>query len=111
MNTGAVQQVEYSKTKSQPTQRAADRPVGATATALVSVALIIRFLDLPAAYGRLYRNGSILMLIAGALVVGLGLTAIEPLPLLLALSALLLAPVVYGILIWVKVFEAREMEM
>jgi len=29
MNTDAVQQVEYSKTKSQPTQRAADRPVGA----------------------------------------------------------------------------------
>jgi hypothetical protein len=29
MNSGAVQQVEYSKTKSQPTPRAADRPIGA----------------------------------------------------------------------------------
>ncbi len=28
MNIGAVQQGEYCKTKSQPTQRAADRPVG-----------------------------------------------------------------------------------
>jgi hypothetical protein len=29
----------------------------------------------------------------------------------LVLSALLLAPVVYGILIWIKVFDAREMEL
>jgi Bacterial low temperature requirement A protein (LtrA) len=85
--------------------------VGAIATALVSVALILRILDLSEAYRRLYRNGSILMLSAGALVVGLGLTPIDPLPLLLVLSALLLAPVVYGILIWIKVFDAREMEL
>jgi hypothetical protein len=85
--------------------------VGAIATALVSIALIIRGLDLSEAYRRLYRNGSILMLSAGALVVGLGLTPIDPLPLLLVLSALLLAPVVYGILIWIKVFDAREMEL
>jgi hypothetical protein len=51
------------------------------------------------------------MLSAGALVVGLGLTTIDPLPLLLALIALLLAPVVPGILIWIKVFGAREIEM
>ena len=85
--------------------------IGAIATALVSIALIIRFLDFPEAYRPLYRNGSILMLSAGALVVGLGLTTIDLLPLLLALSALLLAPVVYGILIWIKVFGAREIEM
>ena len=85
--------------------------VGGVATALVGIAAITRTLDLPEAYRGLYRNGSIVMLSAGALAVGLGLTPIDPLPLLLALSALLLAPVVYGLLIWIKVFGAREMEM
>jgi hypothetical protein len=85
--------------------------VGAIATALVGIALTMRILDIPASYRRLYRNGSILMLMAGALVVVLGMAPIDPIPLLLALCALLLAPVFYGVLIWIKVFDAREIEI
>ena len=85
--------------------------VGAVAAVLVSIAFIVWLLDIPASYRRLYWNGSILMWIAGILVVGLGLTPIDPGLLLLALCALLLAPVFYGVLVWIKVFEAREIEL
>jgi hypothetical protein len=40
-----------------------------------------------------------------------GLAPIGTIPLLLTLNVLLLAPVFYGILIWIKVFDARELEM
>jgi len=85
--------------------------VGAVTAVLVSIALIVRLLDIPASYRRLYWNGSILMWIAGILVVVFGLTPIDPGLLLLALCALLLAPVFYGVLVWIKVFEAREIEL
>jgi len=85
--------------------------VGAVTAVLVSIAFIVRLLDIPASYRRLYWNGSILMWIAGILVVVFGLTPIDPHLLLLALCALLLAPVFYGLLIWIKVFEAREIEV
>jgi hypothetical protein len=57
------------------------------------------------------RNGSILMWIAGILVVVFGMTPIDPGLLLLALCVLLVAPVFYGLLLWIKVFEAREIEV
>jgi hypothetical protein len=40
-----------------------------------------------------------------------GIAPIGTIPLLVALIALLLLPVVYGILIWIKVFDARELEI
>jgi len=40
-----------------------------------------------------------------------GITLIGTIPLLLTLIALLLVPVAYGILVWIKVFDARELEI
>jgi hypothetical protein len=49
--------------------------------------------------------------IAGILVLLSGLTPMSTIPLLFILILLLLAPVLYGILVWIKVLDARELEM
>jgi low temperature requirement protein LtrA len=84
---------------------------GAITLILVAVALIMRILDLPESYRRLYQRGSMLTLIAGIVAVALGVTPIGTIPLLLALSALLLVPVACGLVIWIKVFGASELEV
>lgn len=85
--------------------------VDAIAVALVSIALIIKSLNLPENQGRLYQTGSRVMFMAGIIVVLSGITLIGTIPLLLTLIALLLVPVAYGILVWIKVFDAREIEI
>jgi len=49
--------------------------------------------------------------ISSILVVLTSLTPIGTIPLLLVLIVLLLAPVFYGILVWIKVLDARELEI
>jgi low temperature requirement protein LtrA len=85
--------------------------VGAIATALTSIALILKSLNLPENQRSVYRTGARVTFIAGILVVLSGLTSSGTIPLLLILIVLLLAPVFYGILVWIKVFDARELEM
>ncbi len=85
--------------------------VGAIAVALASIALIIKSLSLPENQRSLYQTGSRVMFVAGIIVVLSGITPIGTIPLLFALIALLLAPVAYGILVWIKVFDAKEIEI
>lgn len=85
--------------------------VGAIAAVLTSIALILKRLNLPENQRILYRTGARVTFIAGILVVLSGLTSISTIPLLLILIVLLLAPIFYGILVWIKVFDARELEM
>jgi low temperature requirement protein LtrA len=85
--------------------------VGAIAAALTGIALILKSLNLPENQRSIFRTGSRVMFIAGILVVLSGLTSIGTIPLLLVLIAWLLTPVFYGILVWIKVFDARELEI
>jgi len=85
--------------------------VGAIAAVLISIALILKSLNFPENQRGLYRAGARVMFIAGILVILSGMTSIGTRPLLLALIALLLAPVFYGILVWIKVLDARELEI
>jgi low temperature requirement protein LtrA len=85
--------------------------VGAIAAVLVSIGLIMQILTIPQSYRSLYKTGSILTLLAGTLIVMLGMTSIGTIPLLLVLILLLLVPVFYGLLVWIQVFDAREIEI
>jgi low temperature requirement protein LtrA len=84
--------------------------VGAIAAALIGIGLILKTLNLPQDQRRIYRTGARVTFIAGILVILAGLLRIGTIPLLLVLIILLLAPVFYGILVWIKVFDARELE-
>ena len=85
--------------------------VGAIAAVLISIALIMKSLNLPENQRSLYQTSARMMFIDGILVVLSGMTPIGTIPLLLALIALLLAPLFYGILVWIKVLDARELEI
>ena len=85
--------------------------VGAIATVLIGTALIVKSLNIPENQRSLYQTGARVGFIAGILVLLVGLTPISTIPLLLTLIVLLLAPVFFGILVWIKVFDARELEM
>jgi low temperature requirement protein LtrA len=85
--------------------------VGAIALALTSMSLILKNLNLPESQYILYRTGGRVKFIAGVLILIAGLTPISIVPLLVVLIVLLLAPVFYGILVWIKVFDASELEM
>jgi low temperature requirement protein LtrA len=84
--------------------------VGATAASLFGISLIMRILSLPSSLRRFYQTGSTLTMAAGLAILLLGLTGIDTIPLLLLIITLLLTPIFYGILIWVKVFDAEEMQ-
>lgn len=84
--------------------------VGAIAVALVSIGIILKSLNLTDDLRRVYRTGAHITFIAGILVLIAGFLPIGTTALLLVLIALLLAPVLYGILVWIKVFDAEEME-
>jgi low temperature requirement protein LtrA len=85
--------------------------VGAIAAALTSIGLILKSLNLPENQRSVYRTGARVAFIAGILVFLLGLTPMGTIPLLLTMIVLLLAPVFFGILVWIKVFDARELEI
>jgi low temperature requirement protein LtrA len=85
--------------------------VGAITAVLISIALIMKSLNLPENQRSLYQTSARMMFIDGILVVLSGMTPIGTIPLLLVLIALLLAPLFYGILVWIKVLDARELEI
>ncbi|HET9906383.1 MAG TPA: low temperature requirement protein A, partial [Anaerolineales bacterium] len=85
--------------------------VVAIAAVLVSIAMILKSLKLPESLRRAYRTGAHVMFISGLLILFVGLTLLSAIPLLLLLVVLMLAPVLYSVLVWIKVFDARELEM
>ena len=85
--------------------------VGAIATVLTSIAFLLKSLDLPESLRRVYRIGAHVTFSASLLVLLSGLASTGTLPLLLLLFLWLLAPIFYGILVWIKVFEGREMHV
>jgi low temperature requirement protein LtrA len=84
--------------------------VAAIAVVLVSTGVILKSLNLSESLRRVYRTGAHITFFAGMLVIAAGLLPIGTTSLLLVINALLLAPVFYGILVWIKVFEGQEME-
>lgn len=85
--------------------------VEAIAVVLMSIALILKSLNLPENQRILFRTGARVAFVAGILVVLSGLMTIGTIQLLLVLIVLLLAPIFYGILVWIKVLDARELEI
>lgn len=82
--------------------------VGAAATALLSVAGLLHTVRLPEDQRPLYRRASRLVLATAGVVAALGLAPLHVVPLLAAMLAALLVPVVWGTVVWIRHFDARE---
>ena len=55
-----------------------------------------------------YRRGGIVTLISGLLILLLGFTGLQTIPLLIATAVLILVPALYGVMIWIKAFGGQE---
>ena len=82
--------------------------VGAVATALLGIALLMRTIQIPTKFIRVYRMANVISFCVCVLMVPLGFLKLNTTFLLGALIVLLLAPVIAGIWIWIKAYSAAE---
>ena len=75
---------------------------------MISTALLMRRIQIPGKYFPFYRRGGIVTLICGLVILLLGLSGLDTISLLGVVMVLLLAPVLYGIVVWVKLLGAEE---
>jgi low temperature requirement protein LtrA len=83
--------------------------VVAIAVVLASIGFLLKTLNLPESQRQVYRTGAHVTFGASLFVLAAGLLPLSAAALLVVLIALLLVPVLYGILVWIKVFDAREL--
>jgi hypothetical protein len=79
--------------------------------ALISIALLMRSIQIPDEHYQFYRQGGIVTLISGVAILLLGFTNLSTVPLLVVLIVLLLAPVLYGVIVWIKFLGAEELAL
>ena len=82
--------------------------VGAVGLALISTAVLMRSIQIPDKYFPLYRGGGIVTLICGVVILLLGLSGLDTIPLLVLVIVFLLVPVLYGVVVWLKVLGGEE---
>ena len=84
--------------------------VGALAVYLLSLMPLMRVIavqdELRSAYGR----GSAILFVAAVVIALLGFTSLTTLPLLLIIVGIMLVPILYALVFWVKVLDARELQ-
>lgn len=85
--------------------------VGAIALALISTALLMRSIQIPAEYQQHYRRGGIVSLVLGLIILLLGFSGLNAIPLLVALILLLLTPVIYGVTVWIKLLGEEKIAL
>jgi len=85
--------------------------VDAIGLVLISNALVITVLNVSEEHRLVARKGQIVMAISGVLILLLGMTSLDIIPLLLAIVALMLAPVIAGLYAWIwMTTHAHEQE-
>ena len=83
---------------------------GAISVILFGVALLMRTIQYPAEFEPIYRTAGLLTLAAAVAALALGFINLPAIPLLIALIALLLAPMFYGIKGWVSIAAEYGLE-
>jgi low temperature requirement protein LtrA len=81
---------------------------GSVALALACIAALMRSILVHEALYPYYRRGEIVTLGSGLLILFLGFTGLQTIPLLAVTAVLLLIPTIYGVVVWIKTFGGRE---
>lgn len=85
--------------------------VGAVAVSLISVAVMMRTIQIPADHVELYRRGGIVTFVSGFVILLLGFFGFNTIPLLIMLVLLLLTPIFYGVMVWIRLIGAEEITL
>ena len=83
--------------------------VSAIALFLASLVPIMEVIQVPEHAQRIYRIGGVIAFLAAVAIALLGLSSLGTIPLLLVIVALMLITVLYGVLVWIRVFGARDL--
>jgi hypothetical protein len=83
--------------------------VGSVALFMVTVVLLMQVVRVPEAMRPTYRSGGVVVFLSAVAVLLLGFTSLGAAALLASTVGLLVAVVVYGVVVWITVFEAREL--
>jgi hypothetical protein len=81
--------------------------VGATAVVLVSIALLVRTIQVAPELGLMYRQAGRVLFLSSLIALLLGFTNLGTIPLLVLLVLLMLAPVFYGVKTWLRLLGAE----
>ncbi|MDJ0754867.1 MAG: low temperature requirement protein A [Ardenticatenaceae bacterium] len=84
--------------------------VGSVSLVLVCVALLMQSIQLAQEHYQLYRRGGVVTVGSALLIPLLGFLNMPVIPLLIILVLLMLVPVTYGIVVWIKVLGAEEIQ-
>jgi hypothetical protein len=82
--------------------------VAAVVIALLSVAALMRTIQIPKQYIRIYDIANLVTFLAAILMVPLGFLGLNTIPLLCVLILLQLAPIISGFWVWIKMPEKAE---
>jgi low temperature requirement protein LtrA len=85
--------------------------VGATASTLIAVAILIRMIHVSVEFRPIYRTGEFMILASAIAILLLGFTNLKTIPLLFLLILLMLAPAFYGIKVWSVEFGDEEIKI
>ena len=85
--------------------------VGSLALVLLAITMLMHTIQYSSENRRLYNAGGWSALISAILIVLLGLTHLEIIPLLIIVIVLLLAPVFYSFRVWVEMLETEEIPL
>jgi len=82
--------------------------VSAIAVTLISNAMLMRSIQIPEAHFQLYQRNGIATFISGVIILLLGFTNLNTIPLMVIVIGLMLTPVLYGIAVWVNLRGVEE---
>lgn len=85
--------------------------VGAISMVLFSIAVLIHMLDIQPVFEQIFRVGRLTLSIVAVLILLLGLTGLQIIPLLVVIIVLLMTPVVVGLLAWIKTLDVPVNEV
>jgi low temperature requirement protein LtrA len=85
--------------------------VGSVALVLACVALLMQSIQVPERYYQLYRRGGLITFVSAVISLFLGILNLPATPLLIVLALVMLAPIFYGIKVWIQVFNAEEIPL
>ncbi len=82
--------------------------VGSVSLVLVCVALLMQSIQVPDNQYALYRRGGLITVGCASIILLLGIFNLPTIPLLIVLILFMIAPVFYGIKVWITVLGAQE---
>jgi len=85
--------------------------VGTIALFIISVAMLMRTIQLPKHYQRFYRRGSLVTVISGVVIALLGFLDLGTTPILCIVIFIMMINVINGIYVWIKHLGAEEIEI